>query len=165
MILAHHLQKQPVDHFIDSLPPWQFSMSAFCKETTILSGLIALTAAFIFAWLLIIRKRKRWIALLEQQALLTVRGLLVLVNPIAKSLDSWTGLNNFSWGLGYSLGIGTCLNVAWQMGLASDKPLHRKVNQVVLTVGLRKSTIRIEAKKSGKGSFLDKLKVTKQTVN
>lgn len=110
-------------------------MSTFREQTTILSGLIALIGAAIFAWLLIIRKRKRWIYLLQQQALLAAGGLFVLVAPIASWLDHWTGHNNLSWWLGYSLGVGACLNVTWQMGLASDKPILRKLNQIVLLLG------------------------------
>lgn len=111
-------------------------MSTFREEATILSGLIALVGAAIFAWLLIIQKRKRWIYLLQQQALLAAGGLLVLVGPIAENLDRWAGMNNLSWWLGYGLGMSACLNVTWQMGLASDKPLHRKVNRAVLALGV-----------------------------
>lgn len=110
-------------------------MSTFREQTTILSGLIALTGAGVFAWLLLKQKRKRWIYMLQQQALLAAGGLLVLAGPIATRLDQWMGLNNFSWWLGYSLGMGACINVTWQMGLASDKPFHRKINRAVLWIG------------------------------
>ncbi len=110
-------------------------MSTFREQTTILSGLIALAGAGVFAWLLLKQKRKRWIYMLQQQALLAAGGLLVLAGPIATRLDQWMGLNNFSWWLGYSLGMGACINVTRQMGLASDKPFHRKVNRAVLWIG------------------------------
>lgn len=111
-------------------------MDAFRTQATLFCTFLALGVASWQSWQ-IARKRRRnpvnWSPVITT---LPMISLALLSDRVSEPLDRYLSLNNFSWYLGYSLGVLTCtIVVALAMQEESD-PIHHRLGPIILVLGI-----------------------------